>query len=252
MPPLRAILFDYANTLVGFPPWHLFAQACYEASMSLYTQLASDYNLDIRVLAPQLDEAITRQGELVRKSPELRNTAAATIVREGAASLGLTPGDEWIAALIACEQQVLNESQQVAPDALNVLKILRQRGFRLGLISNAFLPPSMILSSLERFGLLEHLNAWVFPSNVGERKPDKVMFEAVLQKLETDPHCSMMVGDELDCDIAGAQALGCWTVQTLQFRQEQPHHVHPHATIQSLSELPFLLTEEERPSSSSA
>lgn len=244
---LQAVLFDYANTLVCFPPRRIIAQACYEADMPLYAQLASENGLDVQVLAPQLDEAITKQGDLAYQSPGLRNIDPVVIVREGAARLGLAPGDEWAAALVACEQRVMSELLQVASDALGTLKLLRQQGFRLGLVSNAFLPPALILGSLERFGLLEYLDAWVFSTDVGQRKPGRIIFEAILQKLEVAPDCAVMVGDELECDIAGAQALGCWTVQTLQFRQDQSHPARPHATIQSLAELPGILGEEKFP-----
>src|SRR5687768_3726814 len=53
-----------------------------------------------------------------------------------------------------------------------LLEALRNRGLKLGLVSNASDPPSILHRDLERLGLAERLDFAVFASEVGSLKPD--------------------------------------------------------------------------------
>jgi 4-nitrophenyl phosphatase len=41
------------------------------------------------------------------------------------------------------------------------------------------------------------------------------MYRVALERLGTQPQETMVVGDRLETDIAGAQAIGCWTALVL-------------------------------------
>ena len=69
-------------------------------------------------------------------------------------------------------------------------------------------------------GLAERLDAAVFSSEVGVRKPHPSIFEAALAQLEVDPEDAVFVGDRRYEDVRGAKELGMTTVQALWFRAD--------------------------------
>src|ERR1700728_900559 len=78
-------------------------------------------------------------------------------------------------------------------------------------------------------------------------KPSSAFFGAVLAELDVAPDDALMIGDDIDADVLGAQAsrIGGVLVRTGKFRQEalarsagQPDHL-----IDSIADLPALLDE---------
>ena len=58
-----------------------------------------------------------------------------------------------------------------------LLDSLRDRGLATGLVSNAFDPGWLLHGDLARMGLAERLDAAVFSSEIGKRKPHPAIFE---------------------------------------------------------------------------
>jgi putative hydrolase of the HAD superfamily len=69
-------------------------------------------------------------------------------------------------------------------------------------------------------GLAERLDAAVFSSEVGKRKPHPAVFEATLSKLGVEPEQAVFVGDRRYEDVRGAKELGMTTVQAFWFRAD--------------------------------
>lgn len=73
-------------------------------------------------------------------------------------------------------------------------------------------------------------------------KPAAPYFEAALEALDADPEMAWMVGDDIDVDIAGAQALGMRTilVRTGKFRPDEVEEsrIRPDGIVSSLRNLP--------------
>jgi HAD superfamily hydrolase (TIGR01458 family) len=73
-------------------------------------------------------------------------------------------------------------------------------------------------------------------------KPAAPYFEAALEALDADPELAWMVGDDIDVDIAGAQALGMRTilVRTGKFRPDavEDSRIRPEGIVSSLRNLP--------------
>jgi putative hydrolase of the HAD superfamily len=90
--------------------------------------------------------------------------------------------------------------------ALQTLHTLRERGHRLGLLSNG-------CSVFQRRKLarheLEHLFELILiEGELGYGKPDRRVYEAALLHFGSKAHETWMIGDNLTADIAGAQAVG--------------------------------------------
>src|SRR6266545_3326651 len=88
-------------------------------------------------------------------------------------------------------------------DALPTLDALRSRGLRLGLLSNTS-------RDLDAFVAHHRLavDAVLTSHAHGKTKPHETIFRALLGKLGVAPGEAVMVGDQLEDDIAGARAVG--------------------------------------------
>jgi putative hydrolase of the HAD superfamily len=102
-----------------------------------------------------------------------------------------------------------------------LLESLRERGLKLGLVSNAFDPGWLLHRDLEQLGLAERLDFAVFSSEVGKRKPHPAIFERALEALDVAAADAVFVGDRLYEDVRGAGELGMATVQALWFRADE-------------------------------
>ncbi len=78
-------------------------------------------------------------------------------------------------------------------------------------------------------------------------KPSPAYFEAALEALDTDPERAWMVGDDIEADIRGAQALGMRAVlvRTGKFRPDvvEGSNVRPDGIVSSIEFLPQWLEE---------
>jgi putative hydrolase of the HAD superfamily len=143
---------------------------------------------------------------------------------------------------VALDHSAYSNSIVAQPDAVAALDEVRGAGYRTGLVSNVTLRASLMREDLDRTGLGRRLDATVFSSEVGVRKPDPRIFREAMERLGVDPPETVFVGDRLLDDITGAQAVGMRAIHTRQFRGEPSREgVEPDATIESIAELPAVL-----------
>ena len=73
-------------------------------------------------------------------------------------------------------------------------------------------------------------------------KPSAQYFAAALEALDADPELTWMVGDDIEEDVAGAQANGMKTVlvRTGKFRPDdvERSRTRPDAIVSSIAQLP--------------
>lgn len=96
------------------------------------------------------------------------------------------------------------------PRVTEALACLRQAGYRLWLLSNA----QRIFTEYElrHLGLGEQLDGIYISSDYGCRKPDVRFFRALLEEQNLNPASCLMIGNDRQTDIAGAQAAGLATL----------------------------------------
>lgn len=96
------------------------------------------------------------------------------------------------------------------PNVIQALTSLRQAGFRLWLLSNA--QRVFTEYELRHLGLGAQLDGIYISSDYGCRKPDRRFFQALLDRHDLDPRTCLMIGNDLQTDIAGARAAGIDTL----------------------------------------
>lgn len=209
---LEAVLFDWGETLAH---WE------WGAGM-----LEAGHTAGLRAIGheprPELTERfVSAYLPLLDVPGELESVDYRAVIARLLADEDIVAGDDNVDTFIAAEHEIWVPSHQLASTTHALLELLRSRGLRLGIVSNAFDPPALLHRDLERLGVAERVDAAVFASDVGWRKPHPAIFERALELLEVSAERTLFVGDSLGGDLGGAAALGMRTCQALWFRADE-------------------------------
>jgi putative hydrolase of the HAD superfamily len=97
----------------------------------------------------------------------------------------------------------------IDPDAPPLFAALRDRGVRVGILSNTIWPRSRHERIFERDGVLALIDGAVYSSEVPWTKPHPEAFRAALAAVQVDdPARAVYVGDRLYEDVHGAKEVG--------------------------------------------
>ena len=208
---LRAVLFDWGDTLMRWAPepehlsqGHLAGLAAIgrEPVPGLTERFRDEY------LGAWFEPGLVEEVEYPAQ------------VRRLLGEFGIDVDDDALLRFLEAEHAAWAPARQLADTTHALLESLRERGLRLGLVSNAIDPPDLLHRDLAEFGVAQRLDVAVFSSEVGRRKPDAAIFLRALDLLEVEARDALFVGDTLSTDIAGAAALGMHTCQALWFRAD--------------------------------
>ena len=100
-------------------------------------------------------------------------------------------------------------------DTLQTLKKLEADGYRMGLISNAG-DDQDVQQLARRFGIAQYFDFILTSAACSYRKPHRRIFELALSNWYFLPSEAVMVGDNLDADIRGAQSVGLFAGEMLE------------------------------------
>ncbi len=129
--------------------------------------------------------------------------------------------------------QLLPARTILFPDALEVLQYLADKGYRLHLITNGF--EEVQHNKLKHSGLARFFKVVVTSECSNSLKPQKEIFDYALNKTGARVEESLMIGDALDVDVAGAFNAGMDAVHVNYNGIEQD--IKPTYTIYHLKEL---------------
>jgi putative hydrolase of the HAD superfamily len=237
MEPVRAVLFDFGHTLVDF-------RRTQEALHAAYEQIRARVEAVAYMEVPELLDLVERVAggvdALVAQSYEegrLEELNQADLVRQSFAAIGFDLPHDVIDHIVQLDHSAYSNSLSVGADVEAALAGLRADGYRMGLVSNISLRADLMRGDLTALGLDPFLDASVFSSEVGIRKPDPRIFRQALDRLRAEPGSTVFVGDRLVDDVSGARAVGMRGVQTRQFRQESDPGIRPDAVVDHLREL---------------
>jgi len=149
---------------------------------------------------------------------------------------GLEVPADTLYRILDLEQRCWDRAVRVAPGALDALDALRERGLRTAVASNAPFPPEMMHRQARLAGIAERVDAVVFSSEVGRRKPAPELYQAALDRLDVSATDALYVGDRELEDYDGPRRLGMRAVIcTALSRRPVREGV---STIAGLAELP--------------
>ena len=125
---------------------------------------------------------------------------------------------------------ILDHPPVLFPDAKEVLKAIRSKGYRMGLISNTGRTPGTVLRVLmQNMGILNLFDTTTFSDEILVRKPAEGAFTMTLEKLRVVPKAAVHIGDDAVSDILGAKKVGMRTLQILNDGEKPSASADQHA-----------------------
>jgi 2-phosphoglycolate phosphatase len=227
MDQIRAVAFDLDGTLIDTLP-----------------DLASAVNATLTQLgAHTLPQA--RVKELVGDGADkLIARAVAEAMTDGAASDATQA--KAMELFLANYAEHLFSRSQVYPEAVRMLRALRDMGIRVCCVTNK--SSRFALPLLEQAGLSSLLEFTLCADRTEDRKPSPVLLLRACERLELIPREMLYVGDS-HTDVMAAHAAGCGAV-AVTFGYHKPgslERVSPNATVASLTEIVSLSRPEAAP-----
>jgi HAD superfamily hydrolase (TIGR01549 family) len=191
---LRAVLFDVDFTLAKPGP---------DLGPDGYRLLGRRFGLELDPARYQ--EARAAAITTLEKHPELEHDEEVwvTFTEQIILGMGGGAGSAHECATAMTKAWELAENFELYDDVLPVLADLRERGLKLGLVSNT----GRDLDEFVAHHALD-VDAAISSRAHGKVKPHSTIFLAVLEQLGVAPEAAAMVGDSPEDDIEGARALG--------------------------------------------
>jgi putative hydrolase of the HAD superfamily len=193
----EAVLFDVGDTLIRLAGSG--EKLLHSAAAALGVELDPDEV--VHVWRRVLDRSST--AEELAKGRDLSSTRH----HEVWTALYETAGCERLAPGLSAELYALTisaESWEAFPDTLPTLQAVRDRGLRIGALSDTGFD---LRPAMDRLGVLPFLDAVVMSFESGVCKPAVKTFLAACDQLQVDPERTLMVGDNPLTD-SGAVAAG--------------------------------------------
>jgi putative hydrolase of the HAD superfamily len=226
VPPLRAVIFDWGGTLT---PWHTFDPA---EQWSVYARVVhgdddhASADLSARILAAEgaaWQRARTGQGSAHMDD----------LLRE----VGIDPFGASHEAALAAYREFWEPHTITDEQVLPLWEGLRERGIRVGVLSNTIWPRDYHRGVFERDGVLHLIDADVYSSEIDWTKPDAKAFHASAAALGVEPSEAAYVGDRPFEDVHGSKAAGMRAIWV-------PHSEIPVAQQVSVDAIPDGIAQE--------
>lgn len=126
---------------------------------------------------------------------------------------------EELVEKIAAKRVATCEScfQTLHPEILPMLAGLKEKGYRIGLISNCFSEEAKVI---RRSVLFSYFDAVCLSYELGMKKPDEAIYRACMEKLSVKPEECVYVGDGGSYELETARRLGMKAVQAVWYLKE--------------------------------
>jgi len=161
-------------------------------------------------------------------------------------------GDTLVAEESVGKKHLWEATLQKLPYLDEVLKELKRRGYKLGIITNTVISrEEHVRMALRRIDIEKYFDVIVTSVDVGFNKPDERIFLTALKGVNVKPEEAVMVGNRISADILGGNRIG---MKTILFKWNERYlneikspEEQPTCVINSLKELPKILAEIEKP-----
>ncbi len=243
--PIRAIFLDIGDTVMRpNPSWeHVYAMAF------------ADFGVEVSAeeLRPALRKAYHHGGwgfgDGFEPTPETSFQRTVEIDRAAIAELGLPPMPEQFFRRLS-ELFTLTSNWHVFPDVLPALEAFRERRLIVGAVSNWVWSLPELLHSLD---LVSHFDFIAASARVGFEKPHPGIFRYALEQAAVPAETVLHVGDHVDADVQGAQAVGISPVLIDRNDRYRDDDLPPGVPlVRSLTQLLPLIDARRSPEASSS
>ena len=176
-----------------------------------------------------------------RVESERTSGAPLDLVSDGLRRLAIDASDGFQLKVMDAYARAIAGWSVVFPDARETLALLRERGYRLGLLSNTWWAADWHNADLAAHGLGGLLDELVYTSDLPRSKPHPSVFGEIAARLDVAATQCVMIGDRQIDDVSGAKGVGMRAIWRRNDSGFPTSDVAADATVDALAELPALL-----------
>ncbi len=231
---IRAVLFDYDDTLVDVSESRNYARQVIANRLSLMSKHNESYVLNLLM---SIETEMESKGQFDRR----------VWLSEVANALGITLSSDCINNLVRAYWDAWRLRSRPFPDAVAALSRLRMCGLVLGIITNTDGEPGLKRDRISKDGLDKLFDLIIVAGDdTTHVKPHPEPFIKALRMLNMEGREVMYIGDRPSIDVPGAKAVGM-RVGIIERSNSAnpmintPDGPGPDFVINSLTELPQLL-----------
>jgi putative hydrolase of the HAD superfamily len=136
-------------------------------------------------------------------------------------------------------KRIRNTRHELFPETLDVLNVLKPN-YKLGLVTNG--TPDLQWKKINGGNLRHFFNFIAISGDYGYGKPDERLFNAAIIGMESEKSNTIMVGDRLKTDIAGALQTGLKTIWINRNGFDRHDDIKPDFELQNLSDIEKILS----------
>jgi len=157
-------------------------------------------------------------------------------------------GDTLVAEESVRGKHLWEVTLQKLPYLDEVLTELKNRGYKLGVITNTVTSrEEHVRMALRKIDVEKYFDVIVTSVDVGYEKPDERIFVTALRVVRVKPKEAIMLGNRISTDIVGRNRIGMKTI-LLKWNRRYPEKItsleeQPTRIIKSLKDLPKVLAE---------
>src|SRR5215469_14848438 len=189
---VRAVIFDWGGTLT---PWHTIDHDALWLDICA-RHFPADQAAPIAGAIRNAEFDLWRRSETAQRSATLDHVFA---------QAGVNPNDDFLATYF----RTWDPHTYTDPDVAPLLRELRTRDIRIGVLSNTMWPRSAHERVFSRDEVLGLIDGAVYSSEIPWTKPHPEAFRAAMAAIGVDDAAScVFVGDRPYDDIFGAKSLG--------------------------------------------
>lgn len=214
---LEAVIFDFGDTLLRFDFDEDVWLECLRVTLA-------EADLPLEAAERVRDELRQRLAEFYDDPEDHAELDYVEAVTEAMRQCGPARRPGVVRAAIAAGDRGWASARHLHPEAISLLEAVRERGLKVGIVSNTPDPPDLWLDNLAADGVAEHVDVVVLSSQLGLRKPAPEIYRAVLDALGVQPEDVLFVGDRVREDVQGPAALGMRTCLVTYFRVDTGDH----------------------------
>jgi HAD superfamily hydrolase (TIGR01509 family) len=236
----RAVVFDLGGTLVHWPDWDEAAPTKWSVAYEAFRSAANG-----RVL-PDRDAFVNamraaEKAHWERVDREHWSGPPTGLVSDGFRRLELEVDPALLVATMDGYAKAVAGWSTVFPDSRETLVLLRERGYRLGLLSNTWWAAEWHNADIAAHGLGDLMDELVYTSDLPHSKPHASVFREIASRLGVAVEECVMIGDRQIDDVSGAKAVGMRGVWRRNDSGFPTSDVTPDAIVDRVSELGPLL-----------
>jgi putative hydrolase of the HAD superfamily len=222
MMTVRAVIFDWGGTLT---PWHTIdSEATWRGVCELHYPAAEAAGIAKAIFGAERE--LWRLADTAQRSATLEQVFARA---------GVTVSDAFLASYFAAWDPHTFTDPDVAP----LLRGLRDRGIKVGVLSNTMWPRSAHERVFTRDAVTNLIDGSVYSSEIPWVKPHPEAFRAAMNAIGvTDPATCVFVGDRPYDDIYGAKSVGMRAILVPNDGVPPYDGAVPDAVITRLTDLP--------------